>query len=351
MSTTTTEELDAAEYSLRERQREAAQDKSAALRLKYPFTDHLVEQLRAYAEKNNLTHKKLARELDYGLTQVTKYAGGKPDFNTAALEHKVRDLLRTAARREKYRVELFPTGVSKQVNAVCEMIRKTDDFGLIHSPAGWGKSSGLKLYTLEYSLAVPIEVNRFNRGANDQARLLWEQAGTGGSLKNRDTRANWLVRMFKDSHRPILIDNAHRLTRGGLQFWFDFHDATGVPIVFCGNPEVLEEIKRNDQMYSRLGIIEMVSLSEIEYQPVAQRLIQQTLQQDVPELEDLAVDTIARRGHLRALRKQLNLAREIREAKSGCEWPLAFKAAGTKLIRELDDDETFAPKPGATRRR
>lgn len=349
MSINTTEELNAAEASIQQGRAERAQEKSEALRLRYPFTDHLVAELKAYAEKNGLTHKKVASQLDYGLTQVTKYLGGKPDFNTGALEHKIRDLLRTAERREKYRVELFPTGVSRQVNAVCETIRKTDDFGLIHSPAGWGKSSGLKLYTLEYTLAVPIEVNRFNRGANDQTRLLWDQAGTGGALKNRETRANWLVRVFKDSHRPILIDNAHRLTRGGLQFWFDFHDATGVPIVFFGNPEVLEEIKKNDQMYSRLGLIEMVSLPENEYEAVARRLIQQTLQQDVPELEDLAVETISRRGHLRALRKQLNLAREIRELK-GCDWPLAFKAAGTKLIRAADEDEISAPTRGGRRK-
>lgn len=344
----TTKELHAAEQSIQQNRAARSAEAAAALRMKYPYTDALREAIVAYVQKFSLTHKQLAKELDYGLTQVTKYLNGRADFNTASIENKIRDLLRHVEKRELYKVQLFPTGVTDQVNSVCETIRKTDDFGLIHSPAGWGKSSGLKLYTLEYKLAVPIEVNRFNRGAHDQVRLLWDQAG-GVQLKHGNTRANWLVNAFKDSHRPILIDNAHRLTRGGLQFWFDFHDATGVPIVFFGNPEVLDEIKKSDQMYSRLGLIEMVCLPENEYEEVARKLIQQMLKTDAPEIVDLAVETISRKGHLRALRKQLNLAREIREAKRDADWRMCFRAAGTKLIRATDDEDDGAASNRITR--
>lgn len=333
-------ELDAAAASIKD-------NRAAEARSKYqPFNETVRDALLAYLEKHGISRGDLARELGFGTTQVIKYLNGKPDWNVTKFEHAADGVLRTAEKRALFKAELFPTSVTRQINAVCETIRKTDDFGLIHSAAGWGKSSGLKLYGVEYASAVSLAAHLWARSASDQLRMLWEAAGSGtGTTSPRfgETRMSWLRQKFDGSHRPVLIDNAHRLTRGALQFWFDFHDATGVPIIFFGNPEVMEIIEKNDQMFSRLGLIEMVELDQREYEKVARQLILQVLHEQVEELEDLAQETIGRKGHLRTLRKQLTLAREIREGNRNVDWRNAFKAAGMKLVRQEKDQPPGKP--------
>lgn len=329
-----TAELNAAETALETRRTHYAQAKPAA----FPYSETLRVQLLDYTTKNKLTRGQLAKQMGVGETQVIKYLNAKADWDTTKFELIAGDLLRTAAKRELFKAEIFATSVTKQVNAVCETIRKTNDFGLVHSAAGWGKSSGMHLYCATYANAVGLTVHRWTRTATDQVRLLWEVAGPGPREKYRGgTHATWLKAKFENSHRPLLIDNAHRLTPGALQYWFDFHDATGVPVIFFGNPEVMDQIAKNDQMFSRLGLIEMVELKQSEYEGVARQLIQQVLHEQVEELEDLAQEAIDRKGHLRTLRKQLSLAREIREGNKGVDWRNAFKAAGTKLVRQEKD--------------
>lgn len=335
----TTEELNQAETAVEAR-------KAGAAKPAFTYNETLRDQLTGYAEKNNLTRADLARQMGVGTTQVIKYLGGKPDWNVTKFENVAWDVLRTAEKRELYKADIFPTSVTRQVNAVCETVRKTDDFALVHSAAGWGKSSGMNLYCTAYAGAVGLTVHRWTRTADAQSRLLWDVAGPGPREQFRGgTRAAWLVAKFEGSHRPLLIDNAHRLNPGALQFWFDFHDRTGVPVIFFGNPEVMDLIKRNDQMFSRLGLIEMVELQEKEFGDIARRLIQQVLHDEVEELEDLAEETIGRKGHLRTLRKQLSLAREIKEGNRGIDWRNAYKAAGTKLVRQ-DKDTLPANRAG-----
>lgn len=297
-----------------------------------PQNEILKIQLGTYQNDNKLTKAQLAKELGFGLTQVTKYLNGKADWNVTKFEAAVRDVLRTASTRALLKARLFPTSVTAQVRGVCETIRRTDDFGLLHSPAGWGKSSGIELYTVEFPLAGAFELTNWLRRPIDMIRLLWMRYGSG-RIEHGRTRMDVLVQMFKGTHRPFIIDNAHKLTRGGLAFWFDFHDVTGCPIIFSGNPEVVKLIQQNDQMFSRLGLIEMVELQEDEYLSVARQLILQILQEPVKDLDDPAVDVIARPGHLRTLRKQLMLTKVIREAK-GRDWETCFKAAATKLVKD-----------------
>lgn len=330
--TISTEELNGAAEAIAGRRGEQA---TAALKKYQPFNAQLREEAISYCERNQLPRAELARQVGYGTTQVIKYLNGKPDWNVAKFEDSLRDVIRTAEKRKLLNQDLFPTPVTQQVNAICEQIRRSNAFSLIHGAAGWGKTCGMRLYLSSFPSAVGLTVTKWNRGATDQVRLLWESAG-GGSWGNHrgDTRANALVKKFEGTHRLIIVDNAHRLTLGGLHFWFDFYDTTGCPIAFLGNPEILELIEPSDQMGSRLKPIHMVEMKESAFQTIAQRMIHQILGEQVEELEDLAEAAIGSRGHLRTLRQQLSLAKDIRDANDKTDWRSAWRMAGTKLVRQ-----------------
>jgi DNA transposition AAA+ family ATPase len=65
--------------------------------------------------------------------------------------------------------------------------------------------------------------------------------------------ALWMEQVLRGTERLIVVDNANRLHFHSFQWLMDFHDATLVPIAFVGNPEVLDILRRSDQLFSRIG--------------------------------------------------------------------------------------------------
>lgn len=332
-----TADLDAAETSIVAHRASA----SAVRRAEQIATPEVLQAIKEHVASKKLTRVELAKRLLSNDTQVSKYLNDRADFSVNAMERKIRDYLRHAEARELYRQQIFETSVTRTVGGVIETMRRSDQFGLIHGAAGWGKTSGIKMYLTKNALAVGVEVYEWTRGSHAQIRLLWDEAGVG-VREYGESKIEWLIKRYKGSERPIIVDNAHQLTYRGLKFWFDFRDVTKVPIIFVGNPEVVAAIRKSDQMFSRLGPHEIVGLKDDELQPVAQKLIGQALKQEVPELEDAAVDTIQREGHLRSLWNQLTTAREIKENRPDRDWLLCFKSAGTKMVR--NNEECFGAK-------
>jgi DNA transposition AAA+ family ATPase len=281
----------------------------------------------------------LARELDSNTATVSKYLGGKPEGNIKKLEAVAEDVLKSAERRREIKVTLFTTNVTRRVEALFEQIRKTDDFGLIHGPAGLGKSRGIEMYAASHPTAIVLELNKWQCAPFGIEELLFQTLETGqwpGNVR----RVSWMIQRLARSRRLIIVDNAQRLKGPGLEWIFDFHDATGCPVALVGNPEVMIPIRRNDQQFSRIGIVREVKLEGLE--EVAAELVSQTLPAHAgdPELLDYALQVISHKGHMRALRKQLVLARDLMEAPKFAGKPaLAFKAAHTQLPRDYRLEE------------
>jgi|GEM_PF-1426866 len=298
------------------------------------FNPETRDRLIAYRDENKLSLADLARELNSNPASLSKYFNGKPEGDVRKFEALAEDILKTAGSRMEVKAANFPTNVTKRVAAICEQIRKTDDFGLIHGPAGIGKTLGKDMYAAINPTAIAIELNRWQSSSGGIVELLFQSMDTR-SYSGNVRRISWMVQRLSKSRRLIIIDNAQRITSGGLQMVFDFHDATGCPIVLQGNPEVLEKIRKNDQQFSRIGIVREVKLEG--HDEVAAELIAQILPECAKDrdLHALAVKVVENRGHLRALRKQLVLTRELMEAKAFAGQPAkAFKGAHTQLVRD-----------------
>jgi DNA transposition AAA+ family ATPase len=300
------------------------------------FNASLRDALEAWMERNELTLSEAARQLGTNATQVSKYRSGKPEGDVDRLEGLIADALKNESRRREASHELFATAISRQLAGVLETIRETNDFALISGDAGIGKSAGIDLYVRDNPTTVAVTVKVWCRNPGDVEGLIFHALANQGWRRDRK-RADFLVGKLKGSNRLVIVDNAHRLTELGLAWLFDFHDATGCPIALVGNPEILERIRRNDQMFSRIGTFSPLKLVRNQAREIARRIVQQLAPSAGDELDDLVEAIGQEQGHFRAVRKEVLLARKVREngkAKDGqLSWATALQAAHTQLVR------------------
>lgn len=310
-----------------------------------PFNERVRERLEQYQSESGLSQTELAAQLGVSVTYVSRYLNGKPEGDVQKLEEAIEDVLKQAARKSIVSIELFETDLSRKVNVHIETVRKTNDFGLLSGPAGLGKTCALELYLRANRTSILITASRWLRSDKEIEAALFDQ------IEHRRWKAGtkystFLIERLKGSSRTIIIDNAHRLRKTALAYLFDFHDATGCPVMLVGNPEVLEVISSNDQHYSRIGLHKSLNHLNKSSADLAATLFTHLW----PECErppiDLCVKVIERNGHLRALKKQILLAKELaskpsfqvdfQKGKFGQnDLPsAAFRAAHERLIRD-----------------
>jgi len=298
------------------------------------FNDELRAQLDAYRNSYDppLTNRDLARELGAGATQISKYLNGKPDWDVTDFETTIEDVLKSAAlRRAGGSQTMVETSVTKQINSVCETIRKTNDVGLIFGPAGTGKTVAIAMYAERMPSAIVITLTKWAANAHGIERLLFAALETRSFRKSGQSRAQWLLSRLRNSNRILIVDNAHRLTKSGREWLFDFQDATGIPIALVGNPEVLDAIEDNDQQFSRIGIVQSVKLKDSS--AIATRILAESAPAANEHIGDLVRTIAGQKGHLRSLKKHLLLIPELLPAFEG-DYRKAMLAAHTQLVSD-----------------
>jgi len=292
-----------------------------------------LEEYRARGEQT-MTMSALARELGVSSTRVNKYLGGKPEGNVAELEARIEDMLKAAARRKLSDVPPFQTNVTRTLESVFELARKTSDVALISGPAGIGKTVSWRLYAAGNPTAIPVSIPRWQRSDSGLVALLFAECETS-TWDGQTARAQFLAERLHNSNRLIILDNAQRMTPGAREWLFDFHDATGCPVALLGNPEILQAIRKNDQQFSRIGIHAEVKLDTRQIREFARAMVSALVPDPQDGLLDLAVEVAEQRGHLRALKKQLLLMLDLAAHPSiAGDQVKAFHNAHTKLVRD-----------------
>lgn len=305
-----------------------------------PQPSALPDRLRSYItahppiDGKPFSNADAAREFGYSASMVSKFLSGKLEGDTTRFQNVIEDILKSAAARQQENLTLFETNVSRTVNATLERIRSNNSVGVISGPAGVGKTCGIILYLQVYPSAIFITAARWQRDATALAGLLFAAVETSG-YDNRTPRMDFVARKLKDSNRLLIVDNAHRLTIGALELLFDFHDQTGVGIALIGNPAVLDNIRKNDQQYSRCAIKKEITLEKPA--KVAAEMLRVSFPDASDDLRDLSEQVVSNRGHLRALKHQIRLAKQIGEEVS-TDAVTAFRSAHTQLIRDYQLD-------------
>lgn len=298
-----------------------------------PCNPELRDRLAAYREEPGHSNASIAKEIGGSDTQVSLYLSNKFVGDIEKFEERAETVLRTAPMRKLVGVEIFETNVTSAIGETIRVILKTNDFGVIHGPAGIGKTCGAASFVSANptSLMVTLWQNCCN------AHYIQKQIF--GSVKSRAfgksglNRTEWIHAELKGSNRLVIVDNGHRATIAARKWLFDLHDKTGCPVVMIGNPEIIEAIKLNDQQFSRIGICPEIELDKEEIPAISKIILEQMCPKLATELLPYAVTVATHRGHLRALRKQIKLALEFMGRDGKLAPQAAFRAAHTQLVR------------------
>lgn len=306
---------------------------------KYPTDPTLIQALLSLRNDQGLTNKRLADI--FGINQVTetfisKYINDNldrqiPEFDAVAL-----DMVRAMRERMAFSSAIFPTSVVRKMGNVLTLIRKTGDFAVLTSPAGNGKTSAVAHFAVENPAAVCINLNATTREAGKVEGLVFRTTDHR-EWKGQTSRFDFLVKRFKGTGRILLVDNAQRLTMSGRQWIFDFSDEAECPVALIGNPEMIDAIRGNDQQFSRIGICGNYELEDSELASCSTMVARQFSDDETAEkISDLTAYIAAREGRLRAVRKTVVLAQQLR-----CESPklkadprAAIRAAHARLVRD-----------------
>jgi len=297
-----------------------------------PTTPEVRTRLAGYRDTNNLSHSQLGRELGMSSSQVSRYLSDKFEGDVDAFEAKAEDILRTAPIRKLVECETFETGVTKAIAGSINLILKTNDFGVIHGPAGIGKSIAAARYQADNATAILVTLSHGCRDAKFIQKTIFGRVKSRAFAASGMNRAEWIIARLKGSNRLILLDNGQRLTIAAREYLFDLHDETRCPVVLFGNPEIIDQIKHNDQQFSRIGLCPEIKLKEKECPQIASNVLEQMCPQHHGKLLAHAITVVSNRGHIRSLQQQIPLALHISGEKQ-VDIAQAFRTAHTMQIR------------------
>jgi len=300
----------------------------------------LQEQLKTLRDLPGQSNNKLAQKLGVSPAYVQTYIDGKFTGNLAAFERKLEDFFANESRRRASGIETTDCDDTKQMRTAFELIRKTNDFGALVAPSGKGKTRGVEHYAANNPTCILYRTTVWSCDKNSVESAMFEAVGRAG-YDNRTKRALFMVNKLRGSDRLIIVDDAHKLTRPALQWFYDFHDSTQCPVVLVGTLELLEKVEDDAQRFSRTGYYEEIKQVDGKGKLIVDRdLIKYLVKNLVPDANgeteaicDLCEQIAEHHGVYRSVHKQLKLAVEIKGGKKTISWPDAIRAAHTKLIR------------------
>lgn len=284
-----------------------------------PTNPELRAELDAWIERNGYTREEAGKALGFkDSTAVSKYIGDKFDRDPEKFEKALREVLAHEKRARHFGGKIIRTNVVEKLAVFVDRIRQTSTCGVFSGEAGIGKTVGVGAYLEDNTTALAITVNALQNDARGVKQLLWGAANGPG--RHNLPHYDWIVDKLAGSNRPILVDNAQRLGGGGRAVLFDLHDRTGCPLVFIGNPQILDQVARSDQEHSRTPKHSHADLKEPRR--VALAMIAQYL--DEPgQVLDLALAVVEKPygGHLRALAHLLADMRVLMELPANADDP------------------------------
>ena len=282
------------------------------------------------------------------ISQYLNDAGCIYPGDVAKLERSVDDLLDNEARRRASGIETTACEATAQVRDAFEYIRKTTDIGVVLMESGDGKTRGIEHYLKgdkDGAGSHPTAIHyRTFVWSNDLASVqasMFDMAGKKDWDKTSKRVLN-TIKNLRGSERLIIVDDAHKLTRPALQWWFDLHDATQCPVAFVGTFELLEKLEDDPQRFSRVGLhFEITN----EDNGIDRELIKHMVKQIIPhangelgDLVDLGEQVAKEHGHYRSVHKQLKVTVELMAGgkKKFKTYADAFRAAHTMLVRNYN---------------
>jgi DNA transposition AAA+ family ATPase len=317
----------------------------------YPCDKALRQKLLELREQPGWSNNAIAKKMGVNSSLVSQYlndAGCVYDGDVPKLERSINDLLENEARRRASGVETTQSAITEQIRDAFEYIRKTTDIGVILAESGDGKTRGIEHYIHGekktgaggHPTAIHYRTFVWSNDLKSVEMTMFELAGKKDWDKFSKRTLN-TIKNLRGSERLIIVDDAHKLTRPALQWWFDFHDATLCPIAFVGTFELLDKLEDDPQRFSRVGL--HFEITNDNGRDIDRALIKHLVSSIAPhangelaELVDLCEQVAKEHGHYRSVHKQLKVAVEIKSGKPKLSYVEAFRSAHTMLVRNYN---------------
>ena len=220
-----------------------------------------MNNLRQFLQQQQLTQASIARSLGVSPTAISQYLRGtyaKAGGDAVALEAKISTYMANyqAQGSQQTQAELYETSDLIMVHSICDEIAIHQDMGVIYGKAGTGKTVAIKAFVTKHPEAVLIETTPMMSVKELLAEIL-RGLGQRSIYGSASSMIKQIVRLFNNSQRILLIDEAENLTTKSLEAIRRIHDFSQVPTVLVGTYALLQNLKGRQgellQLYSRIS--------------------------------------------------------------------------------------------------
>lgn len=221
-------------------------------------------ELLALRDAGEWSNGKIATAIGYSASVISQYladAGNKYTGDLDELQRRIREFQRDLRITQDTGVETVECEVSEQICTAIEDARTSKKRVAVIGLPGIGKSRGVSLYCSTHALAIPMLANSWLYDKWHAARILLAAADVTQG-KHGLSEIAILADKMRGSSRPIIVDDAHKLTRDALQLFYDFTDYTGMPLALLGTPELETKLKDNGQRLRRTGTVYRLKVAD-----------------------------------------------------------------------------------------
>ncbi|EAP4496784.1 helix-turn-helix domain-containing protein [Salmonella enterica] len=217
------------------------------------------EKLIQLLEGDGYTQKKVATKTGLSTTVISQYLNGIYNGNIENIEDILSDFIlreEERARRRGVKERFVHTQLADLALGIISNTHMDGDIGVIHGPAGMGKSMVLRQYASTSKGVILIEAD-----PGYTARVLLQELCARLGVKktgNIHELSEECIQALTGTGWVILVDEAELLPYRALEVLRRIHDRSGVALVLAGMPRLLVNLKGSRgeyaQLYSRVGM-------------------------------------------------------------------------------------------------
>lgn len=213
----------------------------------------VASQFRRYTHEHGVFDKQVASEAGLSQSVVSQFRTGSYKGDNDRVARKLNDWMEQHARRRRTALPegFVTTKIVEEMRTIVATAAQMGSMAAIVTPSGTGKTLLLQVLADKYHGHVvycdedmtPVEFYR------RVARAIGVTSTRKGGYKSRTQLAEAIVDRLRGTHRPLFLDEAHRLPPAAIPRIRTIHDRTGVPVVMAGAAEILDRI--NDRSDGR----------------------------------------------------------------------------------------------------
>ncbi len=231
--------------------------------------DEVLDTLAHYMQLHDITQKFVARQTAIANSTLNpimrRTCKLSPDTIDAHLR-ELNDWMEVDARQRVNRRErkFVETGVARQIMACARKATEMPTMAVAHGPSGIGKTMVAHALHAKFPGAIYLCVSKGDASFTQVRLALATRLKVVGKRRKAERAGLSLnERIFdalRGTNRLILIDEAHRLEDGALEFLRDVFDHTHCPMLFMATVDLVERIRRDNdedhgQIYRRFGYV------------------------------------------------------------------------------------------------